>query len=249
MPELYKRILMMEDKLRDIVSVFINKPAGEIGPGTFIGKSAIGNSIMIHRMYAKLAEVGVVVGNYRDIDRFETLIQRATGGKAATPTIIQSESIVGNEQQSLVPLKVGMDIESVSSMPQAKDFREDTFYTSNFSPAEIAYCILQNDPLSSFAGLFAAKEAIVKADNRYISFSFNQIQIEHDESGKPIHPEFGLSISHAGGMAAAVAVQLTFKEKSVPSPEQTSDQQMPWIVLSTLACLLAVIALYIAIRH
>ena len=63
----------MEDKLREIVSVFINKPVGEIGAATLIGKSAISNSIMIHRMYAKLAEAGVVIGNYRDFPPWQWL--------------------------------------------------------------------------------------------------------------------------------------------------------------------------------
>lgn len=57
------------------------------------------------------------------------------------------------------------------------------------------------------AGRFAAKEAIFKAtgDPRYLHYA-----ILHDETGKPYilhHPELAVSITHDGGMAAAVVIQ------------------------------------------
>lgn len=56
------------------------------------------------------------------------------------------------------------------------------------------------------AGRFAAKEAIFKAtqDRDYLKYS-----ILHEPSGKPYvkdHPEISVSISHDGGIAAAIVL-------------------------------------------
>jgi phosphopantetheinyl transferase (holo-ACP synthase) len=108
-------------------------------------------------------------------------------------------------------------------MPPAADYREDAFYTMNFAPAEIAYCILQSNPVASFTGLFAAKEAIVKADNLFLNQAFHTIFIDHLPNGKPIHPNFSLSISHTAGFAVAVAVRNT----PAPLPSTDKISQMP----------------------
>ena len=82
---------------------------------------------------------------------------------------------------------IGIDAEEISLMPATNDFRDHEFYTMNFAAAEIAYCILQPDSRASFAGLFAAKEAIVKADNSYKNKPFHTIFIDHLPGGKPFH--------------------------------------------------------------
>ena len=68
----------------------------------------------------------------------------------------------------------------------------------------------------TMAGLFAAKEAILKALGTGLSVAMTDIHITHTELGQPIATltgkaaEFGgrvhLSITHEGGMAAAFAV-------------------------------------------
>jgi phosphopantetheinyl transferase (holo-ACP synthase) len=112
-------------------------------------------------------------------------------------------------------------------MPPATDFREDAFYSMNFAPAEIAYCILQSNPLTSFTGLFAAKEAIVKADNHFLNLPFSYIVIDHLPNGKPVHPNFSLSISHTAGFAVTVAVANTVTNASFASPANGKGSVMP----------------------
>lgn len=53
---------------------------------------------------------------------------------------------------------VGVDIEPIATFKGASE----SFLSRNFSAAELAYCRGASDPASSFAGRWAAKEAIVK---------------------------------------------------------------------------------------
>jgi 4'-phosphopantetheinyl transferase superfamily len=83
---------------------------------------------------------------------------------------------------------------------------------------------LQPDPPASFAGLFAAKEAIVKADNQYKNKPFHSIGIDHLPGGKPVHPPFEISITHTDSLAIAVAVRL---HSTVPSAGSASPGNLP----------------------
>jgi phosphopantetheine--protein transferase-like protein len=197
----------MEEKIKNIVARFIKLPVDQLTVHTIIDRSAIGSSIMLHRMYGVLANEGIVVENYLDIKDLGTLLRRINNN--GQPEILVERSIADTavDEQGLFAPGIGIDMEKIAAMPQAVDFREDAFYKMNFAPSEIAYCILQPDPLASFAGLFAAKEALVKADNTYKGYTFNSIVIDHLPSGKPLHKDFQLSISHTKEMAIAIAMR------------------------------------------
>jgi phosphopantetheine--protein transferase-like protein len=128
-------------------------------------------------------------------------------------------------------------------MPVCHDFRKDHFYTMNFTPSEIAYCILRADPYASFAGLFSAKEAVIKAGLR--ARPFNKIEIAHLADGKPVFPGFQLSISHAGQVAVAVAVGSDVAEDHpapLPLPVKTGAPGPGGRMVAWLALLLSAIA-------
>jgi 4'-phosphopantetheinyl transferase superfamily len=61
----------------------------------------------------------------------------------------------------------GVDIEMVVSLPVVADYWSDAFYCATFTPAEIAYCLLQDQPLVHFAAHWCAKEALKKCDPAY----------------------------------------------------------------------------------
>jgi phosphopantetheinyl transferase (holo-ACP synthase) len=264
----------MEEKIKEIIAVFIKVPAGQIGPATTIGRSAVGSSILLHRMFARLAEAGWVGDNYSDIKVYADLWPAGppvTGADlapafpaAGMTTAVSPLATVSSDRFPAADLAmpgVGIDMEEISAMPETPDFRSAEFYRMNFTPAEMAYCILQTDPYSSFAGLFAAKEAIVKADPQFRSRPFNTIAIDHTPEGKPVYPGFGLSVSHAGGMAVAIAVRGGIDFSYGPSygpagQHPISFQPVPpdrpagsgtWI--AWLALLLAVAALVIVLTH
>jgi phosphopantetheine--protein transferase-like protein len=192
-------------------------------------------------MYSQLSAEGFAAENYADIKTYGQLLTalNKTGSSIPVTPVIANEYDGSSEEGNS---SIGIDIESISAMPQATDFREAAFYQMNFSAAEIAYCILQSDPLASFAGLFAAKEAIIKADNIYQNKNFNTIFIDHLPNGKPVHPGFQLSISHTGETAIAVAVKNT-----PPSSTGNSTLISPATGNSTLITFAAVAAFLLSL--
>lgn len=253
----------MEQKIKEIIATFIKIPAGQIGPATPIDRSAVNSSILLHRMYARLAEEGLMVENYAAVKVFGDL-SPSSGGPAhndtsggidgtATPAAFANNN---NYTGGAIPAGIGIDIEEIAALPRAVDFRKEEFYKLNFTPGEIAYCILQSDPYASFAGLFAAKEAMIKADGANRNKRFNMLEIDHSPEGKPLHPDYSLSISHAGGMALAVAAsaglstavsfpQNTLLLQNGPSGQKVSTGSwMGWVAL-----FFSVIALLIVLFH
>ncbi len=202
----------MEDQVKNIISRYIKVPAEQISPSTIIDRTAVAGSIVLHRMYAALASEGITINDYWDIKNFGALLAKLNKGT----TVLYDAVISGDINTDADVNGIGIDVEEIKSMPQVNEFRTDEFYKMNFTQPEIAYCILQRDALASFAGLFAAKEAIVKASNNYKNKPFNSIHIDHLPTGKPFHNEFKLSISHTNELAIAVAVH------DVPVSENSS---------------------------
>jgi len=249
----------MEEKIKEIVAVFTRIPVDQINVATLVDRSAVNSSITLHRMYAKLSEAGIIVDNYQEVKTFGNLLQRVNGNTISINQDMGFIPINNNGHQlatgnaEMMPMNIGIDIEEISAMPRVSDFREDEFYKMNFSPAEIAFCILKPDPYASLAGLFAAKEAIVKADHHYRSKPFNSIVIEHLPNGKPVHDKFHLSISHTNTTAAAVAVRI--ESGSLTTPAKISVPSTPVnstplsMLLIALSIILSAIALFIALKQ
>jgi phosphopantetheine--protein transferase-like protein len=233
----------MEEKIKEIVSTYIRVPADQIGVGTPIDRTVLQSSILLHRMYARLGEEGVVVDDYAGIKVFGDLIKKQGGMTTWTAMPVQPQHGDG-----AVTPGIGIDIEEVAALPRVADLRKESFYAQNFTPGEIAYCILQADPYESLAGLFAAKEAIVKADGQYRNRPFHTIMISHSPEGRPVFPGMGLSISHAAGMAVAVALVDTKADPPPQAPQIVAKQASTgWI--NWMALLLAAAALLLALKH
>jgi phosphopantetheine--protein transferase-like protein len=244
---------MMQEKIKEILSVFLKIPEEQINGATVIDRSAVNSSILLHRMYAKLAAEGVVVQDYQQLRTFGELLKRL-GGDTDNAAILPPASAANQVNEQGIEKDntgIGIDIEMVSAMPVTGDFREDAFYTMNFSVTEIAYCILQPNPYASFAGLFAAKEAIVKADNTYKKTAFKHIPVQHLSNGKPFHAGFTISVSHTDEMAVAVAVPIRHivhvgNETVTSAPAKAVSNTSPaiWLLVLT-SLLLSVIALFL----
>ncbi|HVU98953.1 MAG TPA: 4'-phosphopantetheinyl transferase superfamily protein [Puia sp.] len=236
------------EEIKQIIAAFIKVPAEQIGPATPIDRRAVKSSIMLHRMYARLAEAGLVITDYASIRIFSDL---GNGSAAAlsTPDIEYAREPAAAEAGD-EPLTMGIDIESVSSLPQTADFRRDEFYKQNFTPQEMAWCILQPEPVESFAGLFAAKEALIKADNSLREIPFNQIAIGRSPQGKPLYPGFTLSIAHSNGTAVAVAARAA--TNGTPAPVTLTEppaKAKTGRAIVWLALLLATAALILSLWH
>ena len=226
----------MEEQIKNIVSQYIKIPADQITAQTVIDRTAVASSIILHRMYAQLQNEGIVVNDYTTIKTFGQL-SASVNGKEPANTFIESAPVPNySAKENINEPSVGIDAENISSMPVVNDFREDAFYKMNFAPAEMAHCILQPNPYASFAGLFAAKEAIIKADNLYRNKPFNTIIIDHLPEGKPVHPGFQISISHTNETAVAVAVKnISFPASSFATAANTGSNSFLTTIVAIIA--------------
>lgn len=112
---------------------------------------------------------------------------------------------------------IGTDIVEISRMEKyAEDSR---FLNRFFTDEEVAYIRSRKKSASqTMAGIYAAKEAAVKAMGTGIVFDLKEIGVTHDDQGKPEYKISGkasdylagrricLSISHDGGMSVAFCV-------------------------------------------
>jgi phosphopantetheine--protein transferase-like protein len=207
----------MDKNIGEIVAGFLKISQSQLLPETKVDRKTLGSSIFLHRMYARLAEHGVIVEDYHNITTYSDILSRTNkkeGNSSVISPSIKYENIHSPSIASAAtpPFQIGIDIEYVNKFALVDDFRADKFYSMNFSQQEISYAILQPDPVLTFAGLFAAKEAIVKAKNSFLSVPFNEIEIKHNKEGKPYHNGISLSIAHISELAVAVAVVLEEKE-------------------------------------
>jgi phosphopantetheine--protein transferase-like protein len=206
------------EKAKTIVAGFMNCAPDLITDNTILDRESLRSSIMVHRLYAALKSEGMVVDDYSNIKTFgdlKTTINPEGPIHISVPRI----PFIADD----TTFAIGIDIEQINNLPDATDFREDVFYSQNFSPREIGWCILKTNPKESFAGLFAAKEALVKADPTLRSQQFSLIEIDHDTQGKPIFGGFAISISHADPFAVAVAAKTNQPSANYHSGTSQSD--------------------------
>lgn len=239
----------MNENIKQIVADFTKIPADHIHSETVIDRSVVANSILLHRMYANLAKEGVEINNYQQIKTYGDLLNKISVNNKPEESlsgniIYRSDKLPSSDQL----FDIGIDIEEIFRMPKVNDFREDEFYKMNFTAREISYCGLQPDQYASFTGLFAVKEAIVKADNYYKNIPFHKIFIDHLPDGKPVFKGFSISISHTENLAIAVAVKdLDILPDKITGKKKDTIKNSGFPLLSILAFLLAVIALIICL--
>nr|XP_019006796.1 fatty acid synthase subunit alpha [Kwoniella mangroviensis CBS 8507]OCF70257.1 fatty acid synthase subunit alpha [Kwoniella mangroviensis CBS 8507] len=105
---------------------------------------------------------------------------------------------------------VGVDTELISNVPTSETFRQ-----RNFTDEEIKYCTSAPDPTASFAGRWAAKEAVFKAlsvPSKGAGASLKEIEIVSTSSG----PEVKLSgDALAAGGNKKIKVSLSHSDTSV----------------------------------
>jgi len=113
----------------------------------------------------------------------------------------------------MLKTSVGIDIAEVDRFRKKPLDKNVSFYNSVFTPREIKYCIKFVDPYPHFAGIFAAKEAVIKCLR--IKCRMTKIEICRDSLGKAAPSlrtkktlTLDLSISHTEMLAIAVAVMI-----------------------------------------
>lgn len=128
-------------------------------------------------------------------------------------------------------ISVGVDIQSVTALPEAADYWECDFYQQHFTRQEIAYALLQSDPRETFAAIWCAKEALKKADNRWEMTDWREIETSHEPNGRPIlsvgseRISCSVSLSHTDGFAAAIVVIAMMQPSLLQESKAVSSQQ------------------------
>lgn len=81
-------------------------------------------------------------------------------------------------------LGLGVDLCEIARMERALD-RHPTMRDRVFTPEEIAYCDSKARPAESYAGRFAAREAVIKALGGYRGRGWRDISVTRSPSGAP----------------------------------------------------------------
>lgn len=114
------------------------------------------------------------------------------------------------EKKEALLTKYSVDTELISSVPTSETFRE-----RNFTADEISYCNSAADPVASFAGRWAAKEAVFKAlsvPSKGAGAPLKEIEIVSTPSGPTVKLS-GDALAAAGGKS--VKVSLSHSDTSV----------------------------------
>ena len=112
---------------------------------------------------------------------------------------------------------IGLDLCEIARMD--RHLSDERFLNRYFTDREIAYIRSRGKQAAqTLAGFFAAREALGKALGGGIDFNLKEAEILHSDSGQPFYHLTGdlarrtagdcffLSISHDGGIAAAVCL-------------------------------------------
>ena len=138
----------------------------------------------------------------------------------ALPALASPPTPKPHEQLNGAPPSIacGIDIEMVESLPVVADYWSDVFYSATFTPAEIAYCLLQDQPPIHFVARWCAKEALKKCDPTYLHANLRTLEVTVSASGAPslcavanghrTPLPFAVSLSHTTQMAIAVVVKI-----------------------------------------
>lgn len=123
-------------------------------------------------------------------------------------------------------VRTGIDIIEVSRIEENIEKFGDKFLQRIYTDREIEYCNSKNvQKYQSYAGRFAAKEAVFKAISGFINdkyeLGWKDIEVLNDVNGRPYvnvacnqlislsgKLEIDISISHVQGMAAASVVAI-----------------------------------------
>ena len=197
-----------EKEAKRIIAHFVGLTASQVNDSTVMDYTSVSSSILLHRMYASLADIGFVVDDPGAVTTYGDFINSLQGRPDGDENGAQYNKVMSPNLHHSGLLQIGIDIVQIEEFPKYVSGTDSRFYADSFSENEIIYCESRHSPESSFAGLFSAKEAIIKADSAYQRIPFNEIEIQHSNLGKPLFDGFDISISHSLATVVAVACKV-----------------------------------------
>lgn len=221
------------DQLRVCVGELMQSSPAELNASSPLS-GLLSSSLGRARLDALLrARVGIANPGVYTVKTFGELCQlfgAEVTGVSATVVRPQATSVFKLDRHDS-GISVGVDIQSVTALPEAADYWECDFYKQHFTRQEIAYALLQSDPRETFAAIWCAKEALKKADNRWEMTDWQEIEISHEANGRPVLSAgnerilCSVSLSHTDGFAAAVVV-LAMMQHHLPQGTKAVSHQM-----------------------
>ena len=212
----------LQEQLRGLLATMLMVAPAEIGSETSL--AVLNTSLGSTRLRLGLKRLGLTLPQAAKPATFAGLLTLLSG--EPEPSVPQTaKTITKAAPAASGTLQVGLDVEEIRSLPVAVDYWEHDFYRSNFARSEIAYAVLEADPLTHFAGFWCAKEALRKCDPSFAEVSFDRIGVAHETGGRPYltlasdaGPErlpHAVSISHTIDVATAVVVAGTAAPEAV----------------------------------
>lgn len=128
---------------------------------------------------------------------------------------------IGHIERDIEICGIGIDIQFVPQLfsEDLKDIKSNRELLGIFSLNEIAFAETKKEPTLSLAGIFCAKEALIKAGyDGEGTKDLRKLEISHDKNGKPYFLGYSVSISHSKDFALATAVRLEAPDHYEPSP-------------------------------
>lgn len=161
-------------------------------------------------------------------------IDTANGGiEVAQPDIRANTSKGYTAPENMALQAIGIDIQSIDELlPDDCDFKSNDEIRHIFSMKEISYAEARGNPRETLAGIFAAKESLLKASPDLVSRPLPDIEILPNADGAPEFPGFALSISHSAGFAVACAISQAqqsqdVRDEDVSENENGTDASLP----------------------
>ena len=186
------------EALRSIVSALSGLSPGEIHAGLALDQIKLRGSIKRARLDAELRKrfqrSFPNVYTAKTYAELETAVLGAPSAPVpfpapsapaatAKPSAPQATSSSGWPAGD-APLACGIDLEMVENLPAVLDYWEDAFYTTHFTPSEIAWCSLQPEPRLHFTVRWAAKEALKKCDSTFMLAETGNLELKPGENGE-----------------------------------------------------------------
>jgi phosphopantetheine--protein transferase-like protein len=210
--------MVMENEIKKIYNTLSGGKI--ISSDNHIISSSHFNSISFDRFTSELIKIGI---NWDGNDiYFANLMNKKVeySNDSSKLNLSNSNNEINTSLTILSSDKVGIDIQEISELPDSNDFWEDEFYKSKFTSEEIAFCITKDNAKQSFAGLYSCKEALIKSNN---NLKWENINIIHNIHGKPIFPNYDISISHSGLYSIAIAIRVDFQIKTDRSSDTSNN--------------------------
>ena len=250
-------------RLRKVVAEFFSVDESEVGPAFRLAGPRGFSSISRAALDAAIRRgAGVRSPTIHTATTFGELTSDFGPAEAALPAARTVATAITSDA-SAQPLGCGVDMELVENLPRAVDCWADPFYLATFSPAEIAYCLVQPEPAPHFCARWCAKEALKKCDPSFQSSALKDLEVAHEATGAPYLVDradggsrrltHAVSLSHTPLAAIAMVVRADAAPVPAPVPPREIAAAAPpalgsrgaWqAVLTVLALGLSVLALY-----